>query len=140
MRPVEEQARWAINSINEQSEMVIVDLMKLSENRIVIADVLYSPLYSLDIIDYNRIIFLTVNKNLIRESYFNRPEKRDFYEYVRKQELADVYFENIFSSLELVNTLEQEEMKKSGIFMLERSKEQSKEQMLYQIERHFQLI
>jgi type II secretory pathway predicted ATPase ExeA len=69
MRPVEEQARWNINSIKEQTEMVLLDLMKLSQNRKVVADVLYSPVYTQEIIDYNQIIFLTVDKKEIRNSY-----------------------------------------------------------------------
>lgn len=139
-RPIEEQARWAMNSLYEQSEMVFIDLMKLSENQIIVADVLYSPDYSLDIVDYNHLIFLTVDKNVIRDVYYNRPEKREFYEYVRQQELANLYYENIFKSLESTNELEQEAMKKSGLFMLERTKDLSKEQMLYRIEKHFRLI
>lgn len=78
MRPVEEQARWNINSIKEQSEMVLLDLMELSQNQKVVADVLYSPVFTQNIIDYNQIIFLTVDKKEIRDCYFNRPEKRDF--------------------------------------------------------------
>ena len=32
-RPTEEQARWNMNSIREQTEMVLVDLMTLSRNQ-----------------------------------------------------------------------------------------------------------
>lgn len=139
-RSIEEQARWNMNSLKEQSEMVFIDLMKRSENQTIVADVLFSPDYSFDIVDYNHLIFLTVDKKAIRETYFNRPEKREFYEFVKQQELADLYFENIFRSLELTNELEQEAMKKSGLFMLQRTKDLPKEQMLYEIERHFCLV
>lgn len=139
MRPVEEQARWNMNSIKEQSEMVLLDLMELSQNQKVIADVLYSPAYTQDIIDYCQIIFLTVDKKEIRNCYFNRPEKRDFYEFVKSKSLADVYFENIFQGLELTNELEQRMMKQSGFFVYERRKEDTRAELLKIIEKHFRL-
>ena len=79
MRPIDEQARWMMSSLKEQSEMVIVDLMKLSANCKDVVDVLFSPIYTSEILKVNQIIFLTVNKKLIRESYFNRPEKKEFF-------------------------------------------------------------
>lgn len=82
-RPIEEQARWNINCMKEQTEMVLIDLMKMSRNQTVVADVLYSPVYTRKIVDYNQIVFLTVNKSVLRTQYFDRPEKREFYEFVK---------------------------------------------------------
>ncbi len=138
-RPIEEQARWNMSTLNEQTEMVIIDLMKLSENQRVVADVLYSPVYNKEILDYNQIIFLTVDKNAIRNCYFNRPEKRDFYNFVKKQELADTYFENIFKGLELTNEIEKEHMQTSGMFVYERQANDTKESVLSVLEKHFKL-
>jgi hypothetical protein len=138
-RTIEEQARRNVNSLREQNEMVLIDLMILSKNQKIVADVLYTPDFTQDIIDYNQILFLTVDKSMIRDGYFNRPEKRDFYEYVKSQELADVYFENIFQSLELTNELEQKMMKDSGFYVIERTKETTVQKMLQQIESHFGL-
>lgn len=139
MRPVEEQARWNINSIKEQAEMVLLDLMKISQNQKVVADVLYSPVYTQEIVDYNQIIFLTVDKKEIRDCYFNRPEKRDFYEFVKSKSLANIYFENIYQGLELTNELEQQMMKQSGFFVYERKKKDTKTELLKIIEKHFGL-
>ena len=139
MRPVEEQARWNINSIKEQTEMVLLDLMKLSQNRKVVADVLYSPVYTQEIIDYNQIIFLTVDKKEIRNCYFSRSEKRDFYEFVKSKPLANIYFENIFQGLELTNELEQQMMKQSGFFVYERKKKDTKAELLKIVEKHLKL-
>lgn len=139
MRPINEQARWSMNTLKEQTEMVLIDLIKLSENQIVIADVLYSPDYIQELIDYHHLVFLTVDKAMIRDTYFNRPEKREFFEYVNQQELKDIYFENIFQSLEQVNEIEQEGMQNSGFLRLERKAGITREEMLTQIENHFGL-
>lgn len=139
MRPVKEQARWNINSLKEQTEMVLIDLIKLSENQIVVADVLYTPDYIQEIIDYRHLVFLTVDKSMIRETYFNRPEKREFYEFVKQQEREYTYFENIFQSLELTNEIEQKMMRDSGFLILERKADSIKQEILSQIEKHFGL-
>lgn len=139
MRPIKEQARWNMNSITEQTEMVLLDLVRISQDHRVVADVLYSPLYTQEIIDYNQLIFLTVNKKEIRNCYFHRPEKRDFFEFVHYQTLANVYFENIFQGLELTNDLEQQMMKESGFFVYERKENDSKSELLAMIEQHFRL-
>ena len=139
MRPIAEQARWMLENIREQSEMVLIDLIRLSQNRIVVADAMYSPDFTPEIMDPGHFIYLTVDKSLIRKTYFNRPEKRGFYEFVAKQPLAETYFENIFQGLELTNELEQQGMRRSGFAMLERTEDLSKEEMLYKIEQHFGL-
>lgn len=139
MRPVEEQARWNMNSIKEQTDMVLIDLMNISRNQKVVADVLYSPVYTKEILDYNQIVFLTVDKAVLRSQYFNRPEKRDFYEFVNEQPLKDTYFNNIIKGLELTNDLEQQMMRQSGLKIIERKENGTKEDLLKEIEAHFGL-
>lgn len=56
-RPTEEQARWNMGTLREQTEMVLVDLMALSRDQTVVADVLYSPVYTKEILDYRQIVF-----------------------------------------------------------------------------------
>lgn len=139
MRPTKEQARWNMNSLREQTEMVLIDLMTLSRNQTVVADVLYSPVYTKSILDYHQIVFLTVDKSVIRSVYFNRPEKRGFYEFVAEQELSALYFENIFNGLELTNELEQSQMRASGLFLYERKATDTKESVLQLLETHFNI-
>ena len=138
-RPVEEQARWNMSSLQEQTEMVLLDLIKLSQNQTIVADVLYSPAYTKALLNDRQIVFLAVDKSAIRKTYFNRPEKRGFYEFVSQQKLANLYFENIFKGLELTNDLEQAQMRQSGFFVYERKETDTKESVLQILEQHFQL-
>lgn len=139
-RPPLEQAKWNLRCIAEQTEMVLVDLMQLAQDRTVVADVLFSPAYTKEIVDYNHIVFLTVDRREIRRCYFHRPEKRGFYEFVKKQPLADLYFENLFQNLELTNDMEQEQMRGTGFLMLERRADSTTEETLKQLEKHFGLV
>ncbi|MGN1346626.1 MAG: hypothetical protein ACI4V1_07550 [Eubacteriales bacterium] len=138
-RPPLEQAKWNLRAIAEQTEMVLVDLMQLAQDTTVVADVLFSPAYTREIVDDNHIVFLTVDRREIRNCYFNRPEKREFYEFVKKQPLAELYFENLFQNLEWTNDMEQEQMRKTGFFMLERRPESTTENTLKLLEDHFGL-
>lgn len=138
-RTPQEMALWNMSSLAEQTEMVLLDLMTISRNQRVVADVLYSSAYTREILDYNQIVFLVVEKNIIRKTYFNRPEKMGFYEFVKKQKFSDMYFENIFKGLEYTNELEQEKMKQSGFFVYERKQSDTQESVLKILTNHFGL-
>lgn len=139
-RSPQEMALWNMSSLEEQTEMALIDLMTLSRHQKVVADVLYSPAYTREILDYNQIAFLVVDKSVIRKTYFNRPEKRGFNEFVKKQKLSDAYFENIFRGLELTNELEQEKMKQSGFFVYERQENDTYESVLQILENHYNFL
>lgn len=137
-RPPEEQARWNLSMLAEQVPMALLDLVRLSQNRRVVADAAFSPAYS-DILDYHQIALLTVDRDTIRKTYFNRPEKRGFYEFVAKQPLAETYFENLFQGLELTNDLDQARMRASGFLVHQRSQTDTPESVLALLEAHFRL-
>jgi dephospho-CoA kinase len=138
-RPVCEQARWNMSSLREQSDMVIMDLIKLSENQIVVADVLFIKDYLDGLVDPKQIVFLTVDDTMIREIYFKRTEKKDFYDYIKSQELSEVYFENIFLALEETNRLENNLINESGYLSINRRNDSTIYQTLQMIEEHFGL-
>lgn len=64
---------------------------------------------------------------------------RGFYEFVRRQPMADAYFENIFAGLELTHGLELEEARRSGLPVLHRGPGDTPEDVLARIERQFGL-
>ena len=139
-RPTARQALWNIDTLAESTHMALMDLVALSQDKKVVADVSFSPVYTDKTVDYNHFVFLSVDKSEIRKSYFNRPEKQGFYNYVKEQELADTYFENIFRNLELTNRLENRLIEKSGLYILKRERADSREDILAKVEKHFGLV
>ena len=121
------------------ADKVLIDLMRIAADRPVVADVLFSPAYTRATVDYNRFVFLTVDKSVLRPCYFERPEKLGFRDFVRRQELSQTYFENIFAGLELTNEIEQRAMQASGLKMIERTPDMKPEDMLELVERHFRI-
>lgn len=138
-RPVDEYSKWMYDSLKEQSEMVLIDLIKLSENQIVVADVLFTPDYINGIVEKNHAIFLTTNYDFLRKIYFHRPEKKEFYNCVMGLSNPEKTFENIFKSLEEANKREKNIIKDSGFKYIGRNKDSSIENTLRLIEEHFGL-
>lgn len=136
-RPADEQARWNMASLDEQTDMAIADLISISAKHPVVADVLFSPAYTPKTVVYDRFVFLTVDKSVLRPCYFNRPEKQSFRDFVQRQALSKVYFENIFAGLELTNEIEQRAMRASGLKIIERAPGVSPDEMLSMVEKHF---
>lgn len=140
LRPVDEYAKWMSDSLHEQSHMVLMDLIKLAEKQVVVADVLFDSEDIKNIVDIDHVVFLTTDESLIRESYFNRPEKRDFYDYVASFDNPEIYLENIFVSLEIGNRNIRERIEKSDYFSIKREKSSTIEKTLNLAERHFGFI
>jgi len=138
-RPIEEQARWSLSSIREQTDMVICDLIALSKDRIVVGDVLHADVIRDTLVNADQSVLLVVDPSAIRKQYFNGPEKESFYRFVARQELSELYFENIFRSLELVNESERKVMEESGLPLLDRAQYDTKEKMLAAVEELFGL-
>lgn len=139
-RPTAQQALWNIATLSESTHMALMDLIQLSKDRKVVADVSFSKVYTRETVDYNHFVFLSVDESEIRKSYFNRPEKKGFYDFVVRQEKADIYFENIFKNLEMTNRLENRMIKDSGLYVLRRESCDSREDMLRKVEEHFGLV
>ena len=138
-KPAWEHAQLLMGMIAEQSEMVVLDLMEAARERPVVADVIYAPIYSRSILSERQFVFLTADKSELRRTYFHRPEKQSFYEFVQRQPLAQTYFENIFAGLELTHDLELQEARRSGLPILERTAGDTPETMLARVEHLFGL-
>lgn len=138
-RPVDEYIKWTQDSLKEQSEMVIIDLIKLSENQIVVADVLFTPDYIDEIVDKDHAIFLTTNYDLLRSVYFNRPEKKEFYNCVMSLSNPEKTFQNIFRTLEEANKLENHIIRNSKFNYIQRDEKSSIKNTLRLIEKYFGL-
>lgn len=138
-RPVEEYANSLQAAIKEEVPMVLLDLIQLPKDRPIIADVLFSPEDIKDIIPREHAVFMTSSKELVKQDYFNRPEKRDFYDCVMTFSNPKASFENVFNVVDLINQRECKVIKESGYFTLERTLNSTVDNTLLQIEKHFDL-
>lgn len=138
-RPVVKYADSLQKAVKEEVPMVLMDLVCLAKNGPVIADVLFDPGDIDGIIPDERAVFLTSNEELVRQDYFNRPEKRAFYEAIQKYPDPESSFENVISVVNLINQRGQQCISEKNAFHIARTPENSVENTLQQIEKHFGL-
>ena len=138
-RPYQEYADWLRQSVAEQLQMCIVDLMELSREGPVFADLHISPALAGRIADPRRLVFLIAAPDLIARDYYERPDHRDLKECIYSLADPAAAVENCNRTLAYVNGATYEEVKKSGLFWIERTGKSTVEEVLQQVEEHFAL-
>lgn len=102
MRPPEEYSEWLDATFREQTEMVIVHLIKLSgnaEGKKIMVDGFFSMDILKKISDYDKVVFLLASEEVVRRDYFNRDCKRDMYECIKGLSDPEAAFENVFQTM-----------------------------------------
>jgi RimJ/RimL family protein N-acetyltransferase len=138
-RPVMEYADSLQKAVKEEVPMVFKDLMELSKQGPVVADVLFTPSDIEGIIPFERAVFLTSNKELVIKDYFNRPEKKDFCDCIFKFPNPKKSFENVFNVVDLINQREKAIIEKSGYYSLSRTNDSTVDDMFKKVSLHFGL-
>jgi adenylate kinase family enzyme len=137
-RPAEEYAKWLKDSIAEQAEMAIIDLIRLSQHQRVIADVQIPLEYLKHIAEYHQVVLLIAEPEMIVENFFNREDKQDMYECIMSTPHPQETLENVKNALRTAS-IPLEEFYKSGFKCIVRDDSRSIEQTFREIERHFHL-
>ena len=124
----------------QYTEYVIIELIKLSQNDIVIADTSIPPELLMEISEYSRFACMLALPELVNcESYGNRDDHRDWLEWImshenveqkiaQENELFRIQTEQIFSDVERLK-----------LFNIVRTKESTIENTLKMLEKHFGL-
>lgn len=137
-RPPDEYAKWLKNSISEHSEMAIIDLVRLSQNQRVVADVHIPLEYLKGIAEYHQVVLLIAEPEMIVENFFNREDKQDMYECIMSTRNPQATLENVKNSLRAA-AIPLEEYHKSSFKCIVRNDGSSIDQTFYEIEKHFHL-
>lgn len=137
-RPAEEYAKWLKDGIAEQAEMAIIDLIKLSQDQRVIADVHIPLEYLKRIAEYHQAILLIAEPEMIVENFFNRGDKQDMYECIMSTPHPQETLESVKNALRAA-AVPLEEFQNSGFKCIIRDDNRSTEQTFREIERHFHL-
>lgn len=138
-RPYLEYSSWLRQSIDEQLEMVIIDLIKLSQQQQVVAD-LHLPLETAKkIADYHRVAFLIAEPKLVSRDYYTRPDHSDLYECIMSLKAPQKAFDNCSKTLEYTNQTLYDAVKQSEMFWIERDEHSTIQNTLLQLEEHFLL-
>ena len=130
-------ADWLEAGLEEEAEFVIMDLIKISQDRKVIADV-NIPIHILTkIADYNQVLILFAPEEMTRKYYFDRADKDEVYQLILSFPDGPELLDNVINALHYNWSNMRDEYVNSGFKYLERTDNDTIEKTLSIIENHF---
>lgn len=125
---------------DEYLEYAIIELIKISQHRKVIADVCISMELLMQISDYNRIACLMAPPEMVTcEIYGSREDHKDFYDCILslKEPEKKIATQNQLFRIGIEKTFE--DVQKYGLFHIVRGENSTVEQTIKTLEEHFRL-
>ncbi len=138
-RPINEYTKWLNDIMKEQMSMIIVDLLKISQNKPVIVEGVFSADMIKNIVHYNNAIFLYAEKHLIRKDYFNREDKKDMLSVINSLSDPVKSLNNVLNTVITGSEQSLEITKNSNMKYLIRNDKSSIEKTLKCMENYFDL-
>ena len=136
-RTVEEYRNWLIRNTREQLDFVLLDLIRLSQNQIVLCDCHLRLEEAEQFTEASRIVFLLKEPSNIIDDYCNRPDHQDFHAFINS--VSDVQKAKAVcnETLRSLNEGFYRAVKKSGYFWIERTAASTVQKSVEMVERHF---
>lgn len=137
-RSVEEYTKWLIDNTREQLDFVLLDLIRLSQNQIVLCDCHLNVEEADRLTDASRVVFLIKDPSNLVEDYCNRSDHQDFSEFINSSTNVENAKLTCNTTLKNINTEKYNKIKCSHYFWIERNEDSTVEETIYKVERHFQ--
>lgn len=136
-RSVAEYQSWLLHSRREQLDFMLLDLICLSQDRIVICDCDITVEEADRLTDPSRTAFFTKDPSDLVEEYCNRPDHLDFSRFINSS--TDVAHARAIcrETLKELNMKRIADIRNSPYFRLDRSEGLSVEETVRLTERHF---
>lgn len=138
-RSPKEYGDWLDQSVAEEAEFAIMDLIKLSKNQKVIADVCIPVEMLNKIADKRQVVLLFAPEEMTRKHYFDRADKNEVYCFIKSFPDGDALLENVIEALHYNNAENRRKFVESGFYYIERAANDTIERTLTLIEQHFGL-
>lgn len=138
-RTVEEYKKWLLDNTREQLDFVLLDLIRLSQNQIVLCDCHLTMEQTQKITEPSRIVFLIKEPSNIINDYCNRPDHQDFFRFISSASDVEKAKEKCNTTLRSLNEKYYSDIKESDYFWLERTSESTVEETVKNVERYFRM-
>ncbi len=138
-RSVDEYRRWLLDNTREQLDFVLLDLVRLSQNQIVVCDCHLTLEQVAAITEPSRIVFLIKAPYNIIDDYCNRPDHQDFSEFINSASDVTKAKEACNTVLRSLNEKCYYAIKNSGYFWIERTSKSTVAETAEKVEQHFGL-
>jgi len=140
-RTPEEYEKWIYGGSYEESEMEIIDLIKISMHQKVIVDTIISVEVLREIADYNQVAILLSPKSMSVDRFFDRTDKNDILECIMTTTNPEKTTANFRACVSQINSEEHyREYSESGFFCLKRGETDTLIETFQALEKHFGLV
>ena len=136
-RTVEEYKNWLLKNTREQLEFVLLDLIRLSENKKVLCDCHLTVAQALAFSEPARVVFLIKDPSNLVDEYGNRPDHQGFFQYLNSATDIEKAKQMVNTTLYELNADRIEEIKRSPFFWIERTTDSTVEDTVASVEKHF---
>ena len=136
-RTVEEYRKWLIDSTREQLDFVLLDLIRLSQNQIVLCDCHLTMEEAGKFTEPSRIVFLIKEPSNIVDDYCNRPDHQDFSHFINGASDTEKAKAVCNETLRSLNEKRYNDIKNSGYYWIERTPQSTVSETVRKVEQHF---
>ena len=138
-RTVEEYRNWLINNTREQLDFVLLDLIRLSQNQIVVCDCHLTMEEVQKYTEPSRIVFLIKEPSNIVDDYCNRPDHQDFKGFIESASDVERAKDVCNETLRSLNQNHYNAIKAGDYFWIERTPNSTVAGTVEKVEKHFGL-
>lgn len=136
-RSVEEYKNWLLGNKREQLDYVLLDLIRLSSDRVILCDLHIVVEEADKITDPSRIAFMIHKPENIVDTYCNRPDHQPFNNFIHSATDYEKAKATCNQTLTELNLDVYEYIKNSDYFWVERDNNRSVEDTVALVEKHF---
>ena len=138
-RSVTEYKKWLTENTREQLDFVLLDLIRLSQNQIVLCDCHLTVEEAEKLTDSSRIVFLIKEPSNLIDDYCHRPDHQGFNGFINSASDPEWAKARCNETLKSLNEKRYQDIKDSLYYWIERTPESTIDETLEKVERHFGL-
>lgn len=139
-RTVEEYKKWLIDNTREQLDFVLLDLIRLSQNQIVLCDCHLTVEEADKLTEASRIVFLIKEPSDLVDDYCNRPDHQAFSDFINSTSDIEKAKAICNATLKSLNEKRCNDIKCSNYFWIERTENSTVNETVRKVEQHFGLV
>ena len=136
-RSVEEYKNWLLGNSREQLDFVLLDLIKLSQDRVILCDIHLIAEQAEKITDPSRIVFLIKEPKDLVDAYISRPDHQAFRNFICSASDYEKAKATCNETLYSLNIDRYNYIRNSGYFWLERDDSRTVDETTALVEKHF---
>lgn len=139
-RTIEEYKKWLIDNTREQLDFVLLDLIRLSQNQIVLCDCHLTMEEAENLTDVSRIVFLIKEPSNLVDDYCNRPDHKGFSDFINRTSDTEKAKAICNATLKSLNEKSYKDIKDSNYYWIERTPDSTVDETVGKAERHFGFV